>query len=527
MYPARLFKEHVMTNPLMRRMTLCLAAGATACAPVLAAPPIDEEGPSVTIYSSADPAGFDPQRFISQQRMGYDPNFAWQVPGFGVVKEIRRLSFKPGLNELRFTDVAQFIDPTTVSFADLTDPATTVLEQNFQFDLINAAKLYEKYIDREIGLEVTRDGQTIVTKGKVLAVNSGLFILQTPAGIEFVQQNSPQIKLPPLPLDGLVTKPTLVWKLNSKSGGEHAVRTTYQTNGITWRSDYNLILNADDTKADLAAWVTLMNLSGAGYNNAKLKLIAGDVQRVQPQGYDGLYAARSMAGRARDESLGFEQKAFFEYHLYTLPRRTDILANTTQQITLFPTATDVPVEKVMVYYGLPQEARWWFFPDPQADRSLGTQSNKKVDVYVRFRNDKESRLGMPLPRGKVRVYKSDDADGTLEFVGEDLIDHTPKDEKVLVKVGQAFDVVGERVQTDFNAEYNAHWIRESIKLQIRNHKDAPVKVIIKENLFRWVNWEIIEKSDPFEKIDARTIHFEVTVPPDGEKTVTYTVRYTW
>lgn len=223
---------------------------------------------------------------------------------------------------------------------------------------------------------------------------------------------------------------------------------------------------------------------------------------------------------------GFQEKSFFEYHLYTLPRRTDILKNSTQQITLFPTARDVDVEKVMVYYGLP-DARHWIFPEPQADRNLGNQSNKKVDVYIRFQNEEDNNLGMPLPSGKVRVYKQDDADGTLEFIGEDLIDHTPRDEEVLIKIGQAFDVVGERTQTDFSADYNGHWIKESIKLNLRNHKDEPVKVIVKENLYRWVNWEIQQKSHEFEKVDARTVHFTVTVPPRGEQTITYTVRYSW
>ena len=484
------------------------------------------EGLAVTVYSTADPASFDPQRYISQQRQGYNLNFAWQVPGFGVVKEVRTVNLKAGLNELRFTDVAQFIDPTTVSFVDLTDPdGTEVLEQNFEFDLINTQKLYEKYIDREVGLEVTQDGETTVVTGKVLAVRGGMFILQTPQGLEFLPQGSGRIKLPPLPLEGLVTKPTLVWKLDAEQGGEHEIRTTYQTSGITWRADYNLMLNADDTQADLGAWVTVMNLSGRAYPNARLKLIAGDVQRVQPE--YGYFRSGGGAGRGAGRPPGFQERAFFEYHLYTLPRRTDILSNTTQQITLFPTARDVSVEKVLVYFGLSAGAGWGFSPNPRTDRNLGTQSNPKVDVYVRFQNEEDNNLGMPLPRGKVRVYKRDEADETLEFVGEDLIDHTPRDETVLIRVGQAFDIVGERTQTNFTIDTRANLITESFKIQIRNHKEQHIKVIIKENLYRWVNWQITEASDEHEKIDARTIHFEVNVPPDGERTVTYTVKYTW
>ncbi len=510
---------------LRRLVTTCLTL---ALAPQAAnAEEPGNEGPSVTVYSSADPAGFDPQQFIAQQRQGYNPGYAWQVPGFGVVKELRRIRLEAGVNELRFTDVAEFIDPTTVSFTDLTAPqATTVLEQNFQFDLVSHQKLLEKYLDREITVVVPSGDKTETVTGKLLAAQP-LIVLQTAEGVRVISGNHQQIKLGALP-DGLITRPTLVWKVDAQQAGEHQIRTTYQTNGITWRSDYNLVLNAAENAADLSAWVTLMNLSGAAYPNARLKLIAGDVQRIQPpapMGMRGMARARELD--AVGGAAGFEEKSFFEYHLYTLPRRTDIAANTTQQITLFPTARDVKVEKLLVYYGLPDAARWWFTADPQIDRNFGNQSNPKVDVYIRFKNDQASNLGMPLPKGKVRVYKADDADGTLEFIGEDLIDHTPKDEKVLIKIGQSFDVVGERTQTDFTLDTGRKTMTESFRIQVRNHKEAAQKVVIKENLFRWLNWAITQSSDKFEKVDARTIHFEVDVPASGEKTVTYTAKYTW
>lgn len=502
---------------------------ATVIAMLIPAPPARAEegaGPAVTVYSSADPAGFDPQQFIAQQRQGGNPAFAWQVPGFGVVKELRKVSLKDGLNELRFTDVAEFIDPTTVSFMDLTNPTgTAVLEQNFQFDLVSPDKLMEKYLDREISVELAHGDAIETVTGNLLSSTGGRLVLQTSEGVRVLSGAAHQVKLGELP-GGLITRPTLVWKVNSNKAGEHEVRTTYQTSGITWRSDYNVILNGDDSRADVSAWVTLMNLSGAGFKNATLKLIAGDVQRIAPREpmYPRAMAKMDMGVAAE---AGFQEKSFFEYHLYTLPRQTDILMNTTQQITLFPTATDVPVEKLLVYYGLPEAAHWGAFGQPMQDRNLGAQSNPKVDVYVRFRNDEASRMGMPLPKGKVRVYKRDDADGTLEFIGEDLIDHTPKDEKVLIKLGQAFDVVGERKQTDFSVDTSRKTIVETYSIQLRNHKEAAQKVIIRENLFRWTNWEITRKTDDFEKIDARTIHFEVTVPANGEKTVEYTVRYTW
>ncbi|MCE9637899.1 MAG: DUF4139 domain-containing protein [Planctomycetes bacterium] len=521
------------SRPLTVTFTVKLAvAAALAIAPVALAQdaPPGEDGPSVTVYSSADPAGFDPTQFVAQQRQGFDPNAAWQVPGYGVVKEIRRVTLKAGRNELPFADVAEFIDPTTVSFTDLTDPTgTAVLEQNFQFDLVSPSKLLEKYVGREIGHETLKDGVPVAKiTGKVLSVNQGQVVLQTADGLRFVSATDPGLRLPALP-EGLISKPTLLWKLAADKPGEHRVRTTYQTAGMTWRADYNVVLNGTDTQADIGAWVTLMNLSGASYRNAKLKLVAGDVQKIRPQPAWGPPMMDAKPGQARTmgEEAGFEEKSFFEYHLYTLPRRTDVLQNTTQQITLFPSASGVNVEKVLVYYGLADAANWGFFGEPQTVREFGRQGNAKLDVYLRFKNAKDNHLGIPMPKGKVRVYKQDDADGTLEFVGEDLIDHTPRDEKVLVKLGQAFDVVGERTQTDFKIDTSRKTMQETFTIQLRNHKPTPVKVVVKENLYRWTNWEISAKSDEFTPVDARTIHFDVTVPPDGEKTLTYTVRYTW
>jgi len=413
-----------------------------------------------------------------------------------------------------------------VSIVDLTDPTgTSVMEQNFQFDLASPMKILDRYVDREIGYVQEKDGVVVKSlTGRLISSNQGQLVLQTPEGLRFLNFGDPGIRLPSLP-DGLITKPTLVWKLNSTAGGDHKVRTTYQTQGVTWRADYNLVLAADDKTADVGAWVSLLNLCGATFKDARLKLIAGDVNRVQPQG--GRRGGSFGVAKAMREEAGFQEKSFFEYHLYTLPRRTDVLDQTTQQLTLFPTARGVATEKVLVYYGLPDAASWYFGPNPQQDRNLGNQSNPKVDVYVRFKNAKDNQMGMPLPKGKVRVYKQDDADGTLEFIGEDLIDHTPKDETVLVKLGQSFDVVGQRTQTDFKIDTARDWMDDTYKITLKNHKDTPVHVIVKENLFRWTNWEITAKSDPFTKIDARTIHFEVDVPPNGEKTVTYTVHYSW
>src|SRR5262245_7455373 len=401
-------KRTLPTSPVFR-LALLAAAGCAGTAPgSAAAAPAEDEGPAVTVYSSADPAGFDPQQFIAQQRQGYNPFFANQVPGFAVVKETRPAKLAAGVTDLKFTDVAQFIDPTTVSIVDLTDPSTTVLEQNFQFDLATPWKILDRYVDREIGYEQEKDGVVVKQwKGKLLSSTQGALVVLSPEGLRFLNYTDPGIRLPSLP-EGLTTKPTLVWKLRSETGGDHKVRTTYETKGMTWRADYNLVLAADEKTADVAAWVSLLNLCGATFKGARLKLVAGDVHRVQPQypgGGGGPMPAAEVA--LGDATAGFQEKTFFEYHLYTLPRRTDVLDNTTQQLTLFPTARGVATEKVLVYYGLPDAARWGFFPQPRTDRELGSQSNPKVDVYVRFRNTKDNHMGMPLPKGKVRVYKQD------------------------------------------------------------------------------------------------------------------------
>ena len=513
------------TSSLAALAVLLGALGRTALADD---PPAPAPGVSLTVYSSADPSGFDPQQFVAQQRQGYNPNFAWQVPGYAIVRDDRVVDLPTGAGELKFTDVAAFIDPTTVSFADLVSaPNTTVLEQAFRFDLASADKILERYVDKTIAVETVKDGAVLGRiEGKVLSVNQGTVVLQTADGaLRYLGTRDPGLRLPALP-DGLLTKPTLVWKVNAEKGGARLCRTSYRTAGLTWRADYNVVLNAENTKADVGAWVTLLNMSGASFSNAKLKLIAGDVQTVQPRRSYGAPGAPP-TGAAKSAPAGFEEKSFFEYHLYTLPYRTDVLEASTQQLALFPTARDATVEKVMVYYGLPEAASWGAFAEPRTDRDIRSAANRKVDVYVRFKNEKGNQLGMPLPKGKVRVFQKDDADGSLEFVGEDLIDHTPKDETVLVKVGKAFDVVGDRTQTDFTIDTGRKTMTDSYKIVLRNHKATAVRVIVKETLFRWTNWELLAPSDPFTKTDARSVQFDVTVPPDGEKTITYTARYTW
>jgi len=497
-----------------------------------------EPGVALTIYSTARPGAVRPELYNPSLAPGVHYRPVYPVPGYAVVRQQRGITVETGPSEVRFADVAAKIDPTTVSFASLTDPqGTTVLEQNYEFDLVSPEKLLSKYLDKTITLvrDVGQDSVETIS-GTLLSADAGYLVLRSDDSTHPIQivsraQRVRSIGFAELP-GGLITKPTLVWLLHAERGGEHLARVTYQTSGVTWWADYNLTFaegkSANSGLLDVGAWVSIVNQSGASYADAGLKLIAGDVHRApvpQPSPRD----ARMRESFALEESgvAGFEEKAFFEYHMYTLGRRTTLPDNSTKQLELFPPALGVPCEKVLVYYGLPEAARWSYFGEPRLDRDLGTQTNKKVDVYLRFKNDKQAGLGVPLPSGRVRVSKLDVADGSLEFIGEDVIDHTPKDEKVLIKLGSAFDVVGERKQTDFQRERWQRQLEESFEIRIRNHKDEAVKVIVKENLYRWLNWQIVKSSHEYEKADARTVHWLVTVEADGEAVVTYTVRYTW
>jgi hypothetical protein len=304
----------------------------------------------------------------------------------------------------------------------------------------------------------------------------------------------------------------------------------YQTTGITWWADYNLTYaegaDANSCKLNVGAWVSILNQSGASYPEAKIKLIAGDVARAPAAPQAGARLAMKAMADAADEVRGFEEKTFFEYHLYTLGRPSSLPDNSTKQIELFPAVTGVACDKTLVYYG---QAGMYagYGGNPYTDRNFGLVSNKKVDTYLSFKNTQENGMGVPMPSGRVRVSKVDTADGSLEFIGEDRIDHTPKNETILLKLGSAFDVVGERRQVDFKIDSNRNTMTEEIEVKIRNRKDEPVKVIVKENLYRWTNWKITASTQSYEKQDARTIHFPVTVPADKEVIVRYTVRYTW
>jgi hypothetical protein len=442
---------------------------------------------------------------------------------FGVVREKRKVDVPEKIGMIRFTDVAAQIDGTSVQFKSLTDTNATVLEQNYEYDLVSADKLLQKYIDRQIAV-LTKDGSRY--SGNLLSFDANQLVLrQTDQKSELVMiqrgDNVKDIQFGALP-EGLITKPTLVWKLATEKIGQQLIEVAYQTAGINWRADYNAVLNAKDTALDLGGWVTINNQSGATYKDAKLKLIAGDVRRVEPQVVAS--SGRMLAKAAVIDEVGFAEKSFFEYHLYTLGRPATVAQNQTKQIELLK-AADVPVKKIFLYEGAPQ---FRFYGGLINDASYGSeQSNKKVNVVIEVKNSKDNHMGMALPKGKVRLYKRDEADSSLEFIGEDQIDHTPKDETVKLHIGDAFDIVGERKRTNFSTDSARHVMTESFEIRVRNHKDEPAEVLVKETLYRWNNWEITESNQKWTKYDSNTIHFPVKVDKDGEQVITYTVKYTW
>jgi hypothetical protein len=490
------------------------------------APKPDEEGISLTVYSG----GQSIQDYSGERY--YDPaSRSWIAgkPGWGVVKVRRKMPLKEGANVVRFQDVASTIDPTSVLVTSLTDPkGTYVLEQNYEYDLVNADKLLERYVDRPLAVAV--EGAEV--RGELLNFDEQSLVLRTadeaqPIRVLTRPQNVREVRFSALP-GGLLTRPTLVWHLRARKEGEHLLQATYHASQISWKADYTATISGDEKSLDLAAWVTLENRSGTGYPNARLKLIAGDVQRVLPASVRA-EMERQRAGKPTSEGrVQFEEQSFFEYHLYTLDRAASLEDKSSKQIELFKPVSGVPVGKRLVYYGGRGTYSYGTYNGrPIEDRNFGVESSNKVDIYLEFKNEKDAGMGLPLPAGRVRVYKRDPADKAMEFIGEDEVDHTPKDEVVRLRMGSAFDVTGERRQTNFECRYNEHWLTESFEIKIRNHKTEAVEVLVQEDLYRWINAEVTACSHQAKRLTPQRIVFPAKVEKDGEVVLTYTVRYTW
>jgi hypothetical protein len=450
------------------------------------------------------------------EKKSVEPSVALTIynDNFAVVKERRQMEFAEGRNIVRFTDVASQIDPTSVLFESLDFPGQVkLLEQNYEYDLVNTQSLLKKYIDKPVKIQVKGSGSSgaSLVSGVLLAADGPNLILQDDNGqMNIIGNDSVEhIQLDKKP-ENLLTRPTLVWLVDSAKKLAGLCQVAYTTEGIGWRADYMAVLNDKDDAMDMSGWVTITNNSGAAYQDAALKLIAGDVRRVvqqpaRPQMYDKMM----MAGAVRE--AGFEEKPFMEYHLYTLGRKTTLQNNQVKQIELIDPAQNIPVKKIYVY-----EVSLW-------DRT--GRGRNKVQVKMEFENKKENQLGIALPKGRVRVFKKDPADASLEFVGEDEIDHTPKDEKLSLYIGDAFDIVAEPTMTD--ARNGDRWQTFTRKVEIRNRKDQPVTVFVDEKVPQGRNWKIDNSNIKYEKKDAYTCRFAVEVQANQTTSLEYQMTQTW
>jgi hypothetical protein len=470
---------------------------------------------SLTVYSSAAPGALNVDALV---------NYGQALPGYALVRDRRTLELQRGNGSVRITDVARRIDPTTVSFESLTDPAgTRVLEQNFQFDLVDQSKLIQRYLGETITVEQQRGDAIERVSGKLLSASGGL-ILERSGGEVITLTNWSSVTFPSLP-GGLITRPTLVWQVSAERGGAHDARIAYQAQGMTWWADYNLTLaDAGACRMDLAAWVTLVNQSGASYPGAQLKLVAGEVNRAPAAAPAGAMMDLAMKS-ARLEADGFRESQLFEYHLYTLGRRTDLPDNSVKQLELFPAVSASACKRELVFTASPQA--WPFYSAPILDQGYGATQEGTVGAYLEFENRETNGLGMPLPAGRVRVNQANRTDGSLEFIGEDLIKHTPRNETLRLKLGNAFDVVGERKQLSFAYDDAADTITEQFEITVRNRKRESTRVVVREYLYRWSNWSISANDRDYVKRDAQTIDFVLELAPDAEAKVNYTVTYRW
>lgn len=427
----------------------------------------------------------------------------------GLVKDQREIKLPQGTRELRFMDVASKIIPTSVYIRSLIDPKSLqILEQNYEYDLLNPQKLLDKYVGKEVKLYYKNPytEREEIVRATLLSNNGGpIFKI----GDEITFGYPGRIIFPEVP-DSLISKPTLVWLVENNLSKTQKIETSYLTNGINWLADYVVTLNDKDNRADLSGWVTINNKSGTTYRNAKLKLVAGDVNRVRDEWEYKDKMLRAAMKEARPAEPQFKEDEFFEYHIYTLQRPAMIKQNQTKQINLV-TADNIPVRKELLFYG----ARY-YYRNPHGKKI----SNQKVGVFIEIENKKQNNLGIPLPKGTIRVYKHD-KERSLQFVGEDSIDHTPKDEKVRIKLGDAFDVVGSRKQTGWRKiAYDTY--EASFEVSLRNHKKEDVFVKVVEPIPG--DWTMLSSSHQYVKTEAFTAEFNVRVPRDEETKLTYRVR---
>ncbi|MBV6510621.1 MAG: hypothetical protein FMNOHCHN_00098 [Ignavibacteriaceae bacterium] len=439
---------------------------------------------------------------ISLRAQNSDPqvNVTIYNDNLGVIREIRKVNLTKGTGFLELGNVSQQIDATSVRIKF----NGNVLEQNYQYDLVSMTKILEKYIDKEVMLIGEKDE---VIEGTLLSIaNNQAVIRKKSGGLTLLPNLSKyRISVDALP-EGLITSPTLKLLLNANSGGSQELELAYMTGGMTWHAEYVAVLDKDDKYLGLNAWVSIQNNSGTSFKNANLKLVAGEVNRIQDD-FNRNQHAPTMYYDTMEKSSGgqFEEKEFFEYHIYNLQRPADVANNEIKQIQLFDGS------------GIPVVKKYRFLSD-----YYSAAGKKDVNVIVEFENKEEFSLGVPMPKGKVRIYKSDGS--SLEFVGEDAIDHTPRNEKISLKLGNAFDIVAEEVMEDYK-QISKNTYESTFIVKLKNRKKEAVTINVVKNV--GYNWEVKNNNLAFSKIDADTIEFNVAVKADGETELKYTLRYSY
>jgi len=472
---------------------------------------------------------------------------------FAVVREQLPLDLKQGTNAVRVTEITAHVEPDSVILRDPKGKRTLqILEQNYRADPVSQGLLLSLYEGKEIDFLVRKsDGATEIVRGRI--VRSGYVPHQSgmqrygqdyrmaqsayaygPAGQSIVEVDGKlRFNLPGEPLfpslaDDTILKPTVEWLLDSDKAGKLDAELSYITGGMSWEADYSMLAGDKDDVIDVIGWVTMDNQSGRTFENARIKLMAGDVSKIQPQDRAMMYSRAGVSFDGGPAGAQVSEKAFDEYHLYTLNRPTTLHDRETKQVE-FLRAEGVASERLYVYDGLKvDQNRYRGYNDLRHERDYGTQSNPRVWVMKEFKNSQENHLGMPLPKGRVRFYRRDD-DGRLEFTGENMIDHTARNETVRVYTGDAFDLVGQRRRTDYQMDNNRNaWLDEAFEIRLRNRKEeGTVEIRVVEHLYRWLTWEITEKSNTFLKTDSQTIEFRIQVPAGEERVITYKAHYTW
>jgi len=429
-----------------------------------------------------------------------------------LVRDVRNLQIARGTSDLHFMDIAATVNPATVHFRSLTEPArVSVLEQNYEYDLLEPEKLLRKYVGREVTLIRTRQDGTVSrdeeVKARLISYNTAPV---WEIGGEIVTgMRADHIRFPELP-GNLYSRPTLIWTLDNTGGTRHRVEASYLAGKLSWNADYVLTVARDDAAADIDGWVTVVNGSGTSFKDAKLQLVAGDLNRVR-QVIGRFEEREAMRKDMAAVAAPMAQEAFSDYHLYTLGRKTTVNNNETKQVSMLG-ATGFPVHKRYVV-----EGQNFYYHNAQHP---GAPIKDVVQVFYQFKNEEKSGLGMPMPLGTVRVYQSD-SKGGVQFVGEDRIDHTPKDETINLKIGNAFDVVCDRKQTDFQ-KIAANVYEVEYEVTVRNHKSTPVTVEVNEPIGG--TWRMLQSSHAWEKTSAWAAQFTVPVRPDENAVLKYRVR---